>query len=259
MIGLGYYRNKLLHWFNRDGVFACAFHALEAFQAEGQVGEGVDRQELLDGALFLHDLLRMEFVRPDDADDSAELAEVLRDLESRGALERGRGDRLRRGDTRLLSLLSTLIWPFIDSYWVTVTSLFALRPGGAATLDDLLKRVQWLAETMYHEKLLAFYESCSLETLQNAVALLHKWGVLETQLPAPASPKRKRSNRPSSTASGLVRLTPEFEQGDALERLALRIAKFRKQPLAGSLRASTGGAAGRESQLIAYLPTLSKM
>lgn len=32
---------------------------------------------------------------------------------------------------------------------------------------------------MYHEKLISFYESCSLETLQNAITTLEDWRVLE--------------------------------------------------------------------------------
>lgn len=32
---------------------------------------------------------------------------------------------------------------------------------------------------MYHERIIGFYESCSLETLQNAVTTLENWRVLE--------------------------------------------------------------------------------
>lgn len=292
MIGLGYYRNKLLHWFNTEGALACAFHALEGSSSSNSSHPrqsnddassstsasdsgiaGVDRDELLDCALFLHDMLRMEFVRPDDADDRAHLAQALASMEERGVLVAamsGRApNRLEAGDATTLSLLSTLIWPFIDSYWVTITSLFALRrPAGAVPRDDLLKRVQWLAETMYHERLIGFYESCSLETLQNAVAQLHTWGVLETHT-APSSRRSRSAAGSKSAGAGLLRLTPRFERENELEQLAMRVAKLRKLPQAvalGGLAAAGLGAAqaaasaaGRESQLIAHLPALSKM
>jgi len=154
-----------------------------------------------------------------------------------------------------------------DSYWVTITSLFALRrPAGAVSRDDLLKRVQWLAETMYHERLIGFYESCSLETLQNAVAQLHTWGVLETHTPASSGSRR---SRPAASSKSLLRLTPRFERENELEQLAMRVAKLRKLPqsvaLGGLAAAGLGAAqisasaAGRESQLITHLPALSKM
>lgn len=252
MIGLGYYRNKLLHWFNLEGAVACAFHALQA--AAG--GAGVDRDELLESALFLHDMLRMEFVRPDDTDDRTFLEQTLEGMEQRGVLVASTDGGLTEGDSTILSLLSTIIWPFIDSYWVTISSLFALRrPAGSASRDDLLKRVQWLAETMYHERLIGFYESCSLETLQNAVAQLHKWGVLETQRPVTSS--RRKTTPPAGAM--LIRLSPQFEKENELEQLAARVAKFRKLPHAVAVGATQPNASGRESQLIAHLPALSKM
>lgn len=51
-------------------------------------------------------------------------------------------------------------------------SLFAVRGGPGITESALLQRMQWLAETMYHERVIVHYESCSMETLRNAVASL---------------------------------------------------------------------------------------
>lgn len=153
MIGLGYYRNKILHWFNREGVVACAFHALEGFNpaANDQSGKGVDRKELLQGALFLHDLLRMEFVRKDCSQDRQQLEDAVDHLLAERVLRAaGDGQRLAvsSGGQSFFSMLRTLFWPFVDSYWVAITSLFALRPGLEISMDDLLKRIQWLAETV---------------------------------------------------------------------------------------------------------------
>ncbi|KAG2507431.1 hypothetical protein JM16_008956 [Phytophthora kernoviae] len=259
MIGLGYYRNKLLHWFNREGVLACAYHALDAFNPASGLGNstlvtikaeeaGVDRQELLDGAMFLHEMLMMEFVRKDDSEaDRTHLVETLGQLEDRQVLvpvaSSSSTTRLDAGDGMMLSLLSTLMWPFIDSYWVAVTSLFALRPDGEVATEDLLKRLQWLAETMYHEKLISFYESCSRETLQNALALLEHWGVLSS----------RRLARGKKPAVQLLSLTPLFTKDGELEQLALRVSKFRKLP-PGVQPATTS-----ETEVLARLPALSRM
>ncbi|GMF13526.1 unnamed protein product [Phytophthora lilii] len=267
MIGLGYYRNKLLHWFNREGVLACAYHALDAFNLPSGTSStqsvssnpdetGVDRQELLDGALFLHEMLMMEFVRKDDSEaDRAHLIEALAQLEDRKVLvpvttSSSSKQRVEAADGAMLSLLSTLVWPFIDSYWVAVTSLFALRPHGEVTTEDLLKRLQWLAETMYHEKLISFYESCSRETLQNALALLERWGVLSSRR-RPSKGKGKRDL--SKPAVQLLRLTPQYAKDGEIEQLALRVSKFRKLP-PGVQPATTS-----ETEVLARLPALSRM
>ncbi|TYZ62420.1 hypothetical protein PybrP1_008662 [[Pythium] brassicae (nom. inval.)] len=276
MIGLGYYRNKILHWFNHEGVVACAFYALDAFTApvplesgaaleavrssSSSSGGSVDLGAMMDGALFLHEMLRVEFVRQESAPDAAQLAHALQQLLDRQVLEvRGSGSGASTvaavasggggGAQPLLPLLCNLVWPFIDSYWVAITSLFALRPGVRLAPEDLLKRIQWLAETMYHEKLISFYESCSLETLQNAVTTLENWRVLERF----AEPNARR---PYKLGPVQLRLLPPYEQENELELLALRVAKFRKLPHGA---ADTRDGFGRERQLIAQLPTLAKM
>ncbi|KAI9905802.1 hypothetical protein PsorP6_014334 [Peronosclerospora sorghi] len=267
MIGLGYYRNKLLHWFHREGVLVCAYHALETTTApssETTVSQGVNRHKLLEGAVFLHDLLAMEFVRKEDADAArTELAAALAELETRRVLVPTSSggaapDRVEAIQGPLLSLLSTLLWPFIDSYWVAVMSLFALRPRGQeVTRDDLITRLQWLTETMYHEKVISFYESCSRETLQNALTLLEHWHVLVTRRSvckssASTTTTTKKTKKRTPTIH-LVSLAFEYTHDDALEQLARRVSKYRKLPPGGQ------GATTTEAQVLARLPALSRM
>ncbi|CAI5709560.1 unnamed protein product [Peronospora effusa] len=265
MIGLGYYRNKLMHWFNLEGVLACAYHALDAFNlpscdnssvSSSSDETGVDRQELLNGASFLHEMLAMEFVRKDNPEaDRAHLARALAQLESRNVLvpvatSSSSSPRVEGADGVMLSLLSTLVSPFIDSYWVAVTSLFALRPQGEVTTEDLLKRLQWLAETMYHEKLISFYESCSRETLQNALALLERWRVLSSRR---YSSNGKGKPNVSKRVVSLLSLTSQYARDGELEQLAQRVSKFRKLP-PGVHPGTTS-----ETEVLARLPALSRM
>jgi glycerol-3-phosphate O-acyltransferase len=258
MIGLGYYRNKLLHWFNREGVLACAYHALDAFNLPSGASSTLSTVSNADdaGVDRLHEMLMMECVRKDDAEaDRAHLAEALAQLETRKVLVpvascSPSAPRVEAVDSAMLSLLSTLMWPFIDSYWVAVTSLFALRPRGEVTTEDLLKRLQWLAETMYHEKLISFYESCSRETLQNALLLLERWGVLSSRRRPSKSNGKRLAPKP---AVHLLSLTPQYAKDGELEQLALRVSKFRKLP-PGVQPATTS-----ETEVLARLPALSRM
>lgn len=266
MIGLGYYRNKLLHWFHLEGVFACAYSALNALNVSSGNSNpptdtsrskeaGVDRQELFDGALFLHKMLMMEFVRKNDPKaDRVHLNEALALLEAHNVLvamnPSPSSPRVKAVDGTMLSLLSTLIWPFIDSYWVAVTSLFALRPQCEVTSEDLLKRLQWLAETMYHEGLICFYESCSRETLQNALTLLERWGVLASRHPLNKRNDKRNVNKP---AVKLLSLTQQYAKDGELKQLALRVSNFRKLPPGVQL------AAANETEVLARLPALSRL
>ncbi|KAL7684500.1 putative phospholipid/glycerol acyltransferase, Male sterility, NAD-binding protein [Plasmopara halstedii] len=263
MIGLGYYRNKLLHWFYLEGVFACAYNALEACNSPSSThpesslskSSGVDRHELFSDALFLHEMLMMEFVRKNDPKaDQEQLHAALAQLETRKVLvaitSSSSTPRVEAVDGAMLSLLSTLIWPFIDSYWVAVTSLFALRPQCEVSTEDLLKRLQWLAETMYHENLISFYESCSRETLQNALALLESWGVLSSRRTLDKQNDKHDKKQP---VDKLLSLTHHFTKDGELRQLAQRISKFRKLPLGAQLATTS------ETEILARLPALSRL
>lgn len=172
MIGLGYYRNKLLHLFDREGIVACAFHAIK---------KPFSLAKLKEEAAFLLTLLQLEFVRSCKGMDSIET--TVQTMMDRSIFTTGADDQLfvsTTGET-LYSCLCAMIWPFIDSYWVAVMSLFALLPEKQLEPTDLVKRMMWLAETMYHDKIIAHYESCSMETLRNALFMLEDtWNVIKT-------------------------------------------------------------------------------
>ncbi|RQM25115.1 hypothetical protein B5M09_011973 [Aphanomyces astaci] len=85
MIGLGYYRNKILHWFYKEGVVACTFHALSTNNNQGSAmaSSGCNKDTLLQHALFLHELLAVEFVRKEYVDSRSELDGALTTLTQR--------------------------------------------------------------------------------------------------------------------------------------------------------------------------------
>ncbi|RHZ02356.1 hypothetical protein DYB31_015433, partial [Aphanomyces astaci] len=154
MIGLGYYRNKILHWFYKEGVVACTFHALSTNSNQGSAmaSSGCNKDTLLQHALFLHELLAVEFVRKEYVDSRSELDGALTTLTQRRvfAVEGANATPtvvLTDDSQPTLSLLCAVLWPFIDSYWVAVTSLLAIKAGEGIPPKALVKRMQWLAET----------------------------------------------------------------------------------------------------------------
>ena len=143
-------------------------------------------------------------MRPPQKDDSG-----LQSLIDRGVFSCSEGPggdsrvSLARTSGNTFGFLCSLVWPFVDSYWVAVVALSVLphEAGPAAAVGEatevarvldggvmrsvapaaaaaaaradsqfvsvarLTSRMQWLAETLYHDRKICFYESCSLETL----------------------------------------------------------------------------------------------
>jgi glycerone phosphate O-acyltransferase/fatty acyl-CoA reductase len=300
LIALGHYRNQIVHMFAHHGIIACALYALSSHSKSSPQGtfglEGAieivgktDRSKLLEWSCFLRQLLQLEFVAVmpplSEADCRAEMERALDRMIGESILTATTttaavgGAPSSTGKVEVspsaeghFSLLCALVWPFIDSYWIAVTTLFALQsPTGmkGISLDNIIQRMQWFAETCYHEGMLEFYESCSKETLGLAVMKLKEMRVLEEVLDS-ALPKGQGGggllsalNKAKGASAGLlVQLRSPFDvaghKDGHLHALVKKIGLFRKAPL--SVRASKDGmfpAGG--AGLAADLPILAKM
>ena len=72
----------------------------------------------------------------------------------------------------MVSFLSSLIWPLVDTYWVTVVFLFSMKQKQPIAVSKFIIQIQWFAESLYEERVLEHYESCSQDTIKNAVSIL---------------------------------------------------------------------------------------
>ena len=77
-----------------------------------------------------------------------------------------------------LNFLSSLLLPFIETYWVTMSLIKLLPPLELHTLEMLEIKVQTLAEAMFNEGFLIYFESCSRESIDNAINQYSKLRVL---------------------------------------------------------------------------------
>jgi hypothetical protein len=68
------------------------------------------------------------------------------------------------GETSL-TFLASLIWPFVDTYWMVVVFMFTMLPDNYVGEDIIYNKVQWFCENMHEERLIAHYESCSKDTI----------------------------------------------------------------------------------------------
>mmetsp|Transcript_29850 Transcript_29850/g.29007 ORF Transcript_29850/g.29007 Transcript_29850/m.29007 type:complete len:170 (-) Transcript_29850:17-526(-) len=77
-----------------------------------------------------------------------------------------------------IKFLSSLIYPFIESYWVTFCFLANSMQKFSLSLFNLAFKVQYLADTLYSEGQLINYDCCSMEAIANALNKLTTLGIL---------------------------------------------------------------------------------
>lgn len=68
-----------------------------------------------------------------------------------------------------LVFLCSLIWPFIDSYWLTIVYIYTLFPDKTVEESKIRSKIQWFAENLYEDKIILHYESCSFDFIGKAV------------------------------------------------------------------------------------------
>eukprot|EP00755_Sulcionema_specki_P031993 Sspe_Gene.19531::Locus_7130_Transcript_1_1_Confidence_1.000_Length_2358::g.19531::m.19531 len=210
---LSYYRNMCVHIFIEQSVVAATMHSIMRCDPERK---SVSEVELMDGVQFLSKLLKAEFVFTgatgrskgappvpipigvlgSSASISKNFEIALQDmlesnvmqLEMPGADPPNRVIRLFTTDTERWSehftFLCTLVWPYIESYWVTLAGLvFLFVSNGRCTHrivseNVFVKQLQSFAVTLYHLGHLNYYESVSRDSLRHAIATYHFMGVV---------------------------------------------------------------------------------
>jgi hypothetical protein len=68
----------------------------------------------------------------------------------------------------LIHYFCTLIWSFIDSYYVSLGYLYKLQK---EKKRDLIENIQFFAETLYFERVIDHYECTSRETIKHSIKL----------------------------------------------------------------------------------------
>ena len=91
---------------------------------------------------------------------------------------------LRIGAETFILFVSSLIWPMVDSYYVTVLYTLSMaigKEGSSASVEaaHFVKKVQWFSEALYKERVIKYFEACNIESIKNAVATLKDMKVLQ--------------------------------------------------------------------------------
>jgi len=78
------------------------------------------------------------------------------------------GTRIKGANQKLIHYYSTLVWSFIDSYYVSLGYLYRLQK---EKKSELIANISFFAETLYFERVIDHYECTSRETIKHALKL----------------------------------------------------------------------------------------
>lgn len=177
---LGYYRNNLIHIFISEALISCSMHGFGDVVSRT---EGVNKEELFVKAFFIGNLMRNEFIYDDSYKNYEGFEKILNFMICNNTLvekENGRIVIHPEGENHI-NYLNSLIWPFIDTYWVAFTFVFSLIPSKFIRETEMYEKIQWFAESLHEDQIISFYESCSQEVIKNAVGIYNSEGIIVKQ------------------------------------------------------------------------------
>ena len=270
-LALAHYRNHLIHLFYAEALIACSLFARLGALSQDARDVVVDALGMLrveplapslataaasathqrptvgrvaEDVAFLHSLLSKEFVTCAVPDVPATLAL----METRGVVRVGAAAVDVVG-ARPFALLLSMVWPFVDGYFVACVGLLALLPSGRIPDDELRSRMMALAESLYHDGVIAHYESCSASVLANALAVFEQWKMIRTDKePLPALPMQKQT-----AFRKVVSLVAPFDSRAALMGVVNKIDAMRKKG------ARELGLLGGAALAVARYPVLARL
>lgn len=153
-------------------------------------------------------ILQWEFLTRKNTQTRAQFTDSLKFLETVHQIF-----KIQKGEVSLLNnksdfvnYLTSLIYPFIDGYWVTLTFInkFLIGKQTRISLDQLRTRIQWLAETLHDDGYIKFYESCSMDVIKTSIYAFAQMGVLKKVK------KKKQVSRKVQTIETYYEITEEL-------------------------------------------------
>ena len=227
MLALGLYRNKISHLFYLEGLFATVYYALtkeDLYRVNNpnKISTNINivpKEQLIKEVYFLHTLLHREFIYTSNIDQIPNMKLILQNMINNNIFQvhNNKYISITSNGEKEYAFLCSIIWPFIDSYYIASLLLISLQSKGVIAEHILPSRIQWLATSLYHEQMICFYESCSMDTLKNTFIVLKKLNIIETFYD-------------TNLNQNLVRLTKEYDDEIKLKNFVSHIGNLRKEP-----------------------------
>ena len=173
-IMLCYYRNPLNFVFFNESIIVCSIFS---FGSDNVWQSSVDYNAVFERACYLAELLKREEVLKDriTLKNRALFDKLMNFMQEQRLLtintETKKVSLKTSGEATLL-MIGSICWPMVDSYYVVL--LFSLSMVKQKNILDsnFPKDVQWLAETLFIENKMQYYEACNQPAITNAKAAL---------------------------------------------------------------------------------------
>lgn len=69
----------------------------------------------------------------------------------------------------------SLIWPIVESYWITCLYLFKLnKTSNPIPISKIYTQIQWFAQSLINDRVSSYLEAISSDTIKNAVNIFIK-------------------------------------------------------------------------------------
>ena len=85
---------------------------------------------------------------------------------------------LRTSGESQIVFIKSLIFPMIDSYYVSLVYILTFVKNKGIDTVSFAKNVQWLAELLFKQGAIMFFESCNQESIKNAMSTFISMGIL---------------------------------------------------------------------------------
>jgi len=172
-IYLNYYRNNIIHVYQREALVAVSLHAhsLQPFVEVRQVEEDVQ---------YLSRLFKKEFIfRVGDFESGIQAG--LSALEKHEVVQRDNGRiTMLPGSQDRLSLFRNMVLPIVESYLVCARYSSLVRWRGAMRTRDLAKAILERARKDYGEGAVTCQEALSTVSIANALSRYESMALLKT-------------------------------------------------------------------------------
>eukprot|EP01132_Coremiostelium_polycephalum_P000607 gene607-755_t len=265
---LNYYRNQLLHLFLWDGLVSCVMLSLLQSRKETTDAntndsnnnnnnnnnnsnniirdEKIEQDQLLNDVRFLGKILSIEFVNKPGVDTNEFLLGQVNRMVIRGIISKEIVNEkvvYTIKSEGAVGFFANLFWPLIETYLVSLLTLFSIQPESNIKKSLLLQRIQWFAEKMFDEGKSSYFESCSMEVLSNSLQLFEELKVIHKKKHTEVVGKRttrqtnnKKDKKPTRRERNqeieeYIQLLPPYQEKDGkLKELAENLSRFRKSP-----------------------------
>ena len=231
---LGIYRNQIPHVFFTESVMCCAVFSLQSQSVGEEKDSPVSLSSLLERSEFLANLMRVDFHVSEEPKNKIDFNSVLKVLISRNILKENHDNSISlcSNSEETFYWMCSLLWPFIDGYWVASVSLYSLLNGESIEENRLLDRMLWLTEKLFHDNVLLHYDACSKEVMRCAVTVFVEDGLLS-----------RKSN------SSLCLSEPFLQNEKKVSTFSNFVSSFRKTPLSSEKNYTRKG-------LVSHFPSL---